>query len=431
MRIARNRYLQKLVRRKHNGAVKVVTGVRRCGKSYLLFELFRDHLREAGVPDEQVVELALDDDANARYRDPSELAAYLDKRIVDRGRQYYVLLDEAQLAISREETHNHDVPTRLYGILNGLLRRGNVDVYVTGSNSNMLSSDVRTEFRGRGDEVAVMPLSFSEYFAHVGGERAAAYEDYALFGGMPRIALMSDDEDKLSYLQRLFELVYFRDIVERYDIELPDVLAAITDDLCSSVGSLTNASKISKALGSVRGARGTAVSVDTVARYLGHLAESFLFAEAKRYDVKGKRYFDYPSKYYCVDVGLRNARLNLRQQEETHIMENIIYNELVYRGYAVDVGIVEMSETGADGKRRRKGCEIDFVANKGSERVYIQSALSMGDEAKAAQELRPLLGVKDFFRKVVVSKTLARPWTDERGVRRIGIYDFLTDESAL
>ena len=431
MRIARDRYLEKLVRKKHNGSVKVVTGVRRCGKSYLLFEIFRDHLREAGVSDEQVIGLALDEEENARYRDPSELSLYLGERIVDRDKPYYVLLDEVQLAISREEMRNPDIPTRLYGILNGLLRKGNVDVYVTGSNSKMLSSDVRTEFRGRGDEVEVRPLSFSEYYAHVGGELARAYEDYALFGGMPRVALTPDDEDKLSYLQDLFKLVYFRDIVERYEIELPDVLAAITDDLCSSVGSLTNANKISKALGSVRGTRGTAVSVDTVSSYLNHLTESFLFSEAKRYDVKGKRYFDYPSKYYCVDVGLRNARLNLRQQEETHIMENIVYNELVHRGYAVDVGVVEMSEKNAEGKRTRKNCEIDFVANKGPERIYIQSALSMEDEAKANQELRPLLGVKDFFRKVVVSKTLARPWTDESGVLHIGVYDFLTDEGAI
>ena len=431
MRIARDRYLEKLVRKKHNGSVKVVTGVRRCGKSYLLFEIFRDHLREAGVPDEQVIELALDEDENARYRDPSELSSFLNERIVDREKQYYVLLDEVQLAISREEMRNPDVPTRLYGILNGLLRRGNVDVYVTGSNSKMLSSDVRTEFRGRGDEVEVRPLSFSEYYAFAGGERAAAYEDYALFGGMPRVALTHDDEDKLSYLQGLFALVYFRDIVERYEIGLPDALAAITDDLCSSVGSLTNANKISKALWSVRGARGTAVSVDTVSSYLDHLTESFLFSEAKRYDVKGKRYFEYPSKYYCVDVGLRNARLNLRQQEETHIMENIVFNELVHQGYAVDVGVVEISGKNAEGKRTRKSCEIDFVANKGPERIYIQSALSMEDETKAGQELRPLLGVNDFFRKVVVSKTLARPWTDGSGVLHIGIYDFLTDDSAI
>ena len=431
MRIARDRYLERIIRKKHNGSVKVITGVRRCGKSYLLFNIFRDHLRDEGVPDEQVVELALDEDENARYRDPSELSAYLHEHILDRERQYYVLLDEVQFAISREEMRNPDVPTRLYGILNGLLRRGNVDVYVTGGNLKMLSSDIRSEFRGRGDEIKIRPLSFSEYYAYAGGERAMAYEDYALFGGMPLVASMPDDEDKLSYLQALFNTVYFRDIVERYEIELPDVLSAITDDLCSSVGSLTNANKISKALASVRGARGTAVSVDTVSSYLSHLTESFLFDEVKRYDVKGKRYFEYPSKYYCVDLGLRNARLNLRQQEETHIMENIVYNELVYRGYAVDVGVVEISEKDAQGKRRRKSCEIDFVANKGPERIYIQSALSMDDGSKADQELRPLLGVKDFFRKVVVSKTLARPWTDDNGVLHIGIYDFLTDESSI
>ena len=428
MRIARDRYLDKLIRRKHNGAVKVITGVRRCGKSFLLFELFRDHLRAEGIPDEQVIEIALDEEANARYRDPLVLSAFLDGMIADPHKQYYVLLDEVQLAISREEMRDSRTPVHLYGVLSGLLRRGNVDVYVTGSNSRMLSSDVRTEFRGRGDVVEMRPLSFSEYFAFVGGERTAAYEDYALFGGMPRIALMQDDGDKLSYLQDLFELVYFQDIVERYGIALPHVLAAITDDLCSSIGSLTNANKISKTLGSARGARGANVSVDTVASYLSYLDESFLFREAKRYDVKGKRYFEYPSKFYCVDVGLRNARLNLRQQEETHIMENILFNELLYRGYAVDVGVVTLLDKKTGGKYARNNCEIDFVANRGPERIYVQSALDMTDEAKAARELRPLLGVRDSFRKIVVSKTLAHPWTDDDGVLHMGIYDFLTNE---
>ena len=426
--IERPGYLEKLKRRMGNGQIKVITGMRRCGKSFLLFRIFCDFLREQGVDDAHLVSVALDDVRNAPLRDPEALYDYVTSRIADDGLTTYVLLDEIQYAISREEIRDRQRDVRLYGVLNGLMHMRNVDVYVTGSNSKLLSKDVMTEFRGRGDVVEVRPLSFREYYGYVGGDRTQAYEDYALWGGLPLVLDKQEEEEKLSYLSSLFDEVYFRDVVERYGIERPDVLGEIVDSLCSSVGSLTNANKITKTLNSVRGVK---ASCETVGAYLEFLTESFLFEQAKRYDVKGKRYFEYPSKYYCADIGLRNVRLGLRQQEETHIMENVIYNDLVARGLSVDVGVIELSEKDDDGARRQKSCEIDFVVNRGSARYYIQSALSMVDERKVQQELRPLLSVDDSFRKIVVSKTSARPWNDEKGVLHLGLYDFLLDENSL
>ena len=428
MRIKRDRYLQKLIDRMGNGQIKVITGVRRCGKSFLVFNLFREYLREQGVPDDHVIEIALDDDDNKALRDVGNLSRHVKERLAAAGGMRYVLLDEVQLAITREEMRNPDVQVRLYGLLNSLLRRGDVDVYVTGSNSKMLSKDVATEFRGRGDVVEMHPLSFAEYYSHVGGDKVSALDAYLVYGGMPLALSKRDAQAKREYLSGLFGEVYMRDIIERYEIEKPSVLSELTEDLCSSVGSLTNANKISRTLKSVKG-----VSVDneTVAAYLEYLTESFLFRCARRYDVKGKRYFEFPSKYYCEDVGLRNARLGFRQQEETHLMENVIYNELVARGYAVDVGVVEVSEKGSGGKNRRKKVEIDFVATKAPEQIYVQSALSMDDPDKARAELRPLLTVRDFFRKVVVSKTTLPPWIDDSGIVRMGIYDFLLDDTLL
>lgn len=428
MRIERSGYVEKLKRRMGNGQIKVITGIRRCGKSYLLFELFREHLREIGVDDDHVIEVALDAIGSESLRNPSELYEHIMAHIPSDERMAYVLLDEVQLAISREETNSRDKPVRLYGVLNALMRMRNIDVYVTGGNSKMLSKDVLTEFRGRGDVVRVRPLTFREYYGHVGGERVQAYENYALWGGLPLVLSKGTDEERSAYLAALFEEVYFRDIVERYGIELPDVMGEIVDSLCSSVGSLTNANRITKTLKSVRG---TSVDVGTVGAYLEHLTEAFLFEEARRYDVKGRRYFEYPSKYYCEDLGLRNARLGLRQQEETHIMENIIYNELVARGYLVDVGVIELVDRDEKGVRHQKACEIDFVANQGSRRFYIQSAFAMPDGEKTEKELRPLKAVGDSFRKVVVTKTLAHPWNDEDGILHLGLYDFLLDEDAL
>ncbi len=423
--IQRNEYLDKMTGKKGNGMIKVITGIRRCGKSFLLFNLFYDHLLESGVKEEQIIMIALDDDLYLKYRDPDELSRYIRGKIVNKD-MYYILIDEIQYAITKEELKNPE-NIRLYNVLNGLMRLRNVDIYVTGSNSKMLTRDVLTAFRGRGDEIKVFPLSFAECFAYMGGDKSEAYEEYALYGGMPLVLTKKSNAEKMTYLQNLFTEVYFKDIVERYDIELPDVLSELTDDLCSSVGSLTNANKISNTLRTVRNLK---VSSTTVSNYLNYLIESFLFSNAKRYDVKGKKYFEYPSKYYCTDIGLRNARLNFRQQEETHIMENIIYNELLRREYSVDVGVVEIVES-SGGKRTKKQCEIDFVINKGSKKYYIQSALNVSEPSKLEAELRPLKHIKDFFKKIIIVKTSMKPWTDENGILHLGLYEFLLNENAL
>lgn len=337
--------------------------------------------------------IALDDDLFVKYRDPDKLSKYIRGKIVNSD-MYYILIDEVQYAITNDELKNPET-IKLYNVLNGLMRLRNVDIYVTGSNSKMLTKDVMTAFRGRGDEVNVLTKN--------------------------------SDAEKVNYLQALFTEVYFKDIAERYDIELTDVLSELTDDLCSSVGSLTNANKISNTLRTVKNIK---VSSTTVSNYLNYLIESFLFSNAKRYDIKGKKYFEYPSKYYCTDIGLRNARLNFRQQEETHIMENIIYNELLCREYSVDVGVVEIVETNA-GKRTKKQCEIDFVVNRGLKKYYIQSALSVSERAKLETELRPLKNTKDFFKRIIITKTSMRPWTDDDGILHLGLYEFLLNENSL
>ena len=337
--------------------------------------------------------IALDDDLFVKYRDPDKLSKYIHGKIVNSD-MYYILIDEVQYAITNDELKNPE-NIKLYNVLNGLMRLRNVDIYVTGSNSKMLTKDVMTAFRGRGDEVNVLTKN--------------------------------SDAEKVNYLQALFTEVYFKDITERYDIELPDVLSELTDDLCSSVGSLTNANKISNTLRTVKNIK---VSSTTISNYLNYHIESFLFSNAKRYDIKGKKYFEYPSKYYCTDIGLRNARLNFRQQEETHIMENIIYNELLCREYSVDVGVVEIVETNA-GKRTKKQCEIDFVVNRGLKKYYIQSALSVSERAKLETELRPLKNTKDFFKRIIITKTSMRPWTDDDGILHLGLYEFLLNENSL
>ena len=425
--IQRDRYVAELLNRKENGLIKVITGIRRCGKSFLLFRLYYDYLIASGVKKEQIITIALDDDVDMAYRNPDELSRYIRSQITNTEDMFYIFIDEVQYAISGEELKNPD-SIRLYHVLNGLLRLRNVDIYVTGSNSKMLSKDVLTAFRGRGDTVEVYPLSFKEFYGAVGGDKTEAYEEYALYGGMPLVLSRRTDNDKFRYLTSLFEEVYFKDISERYHIELPEVLSELTDDLCSSVGSHTNASKISKTLQSVKGIKADS---QTIAKYLSFLTESFLFRCSKRYDVKGKRYFEYPSKYYCTDIGLRNVRLNLRQQEETHIMENIIYNELICRGYSVDVGVVELRETGESGKQHRVPCEIDFVVNRGPKRYYIQAALNIDSESKAKTELRPLMNTGDFFKKIIITKTTSKSWFDENGICHLGLYEFLLNEQAL
>ena len=426
--IERKKYLDALIKRKWNGRIKVITGIRRCGKSTLLFDLFKEHLLKSGVSEQNIITLALDEDVNERYRDPHELSSYVRERVINKEQQYYVLIDEIQFAITREELAQKDAPVKLYSTLNSFLHMKNIDVYVTGSNSKMLSKDISTEFRGRGDVVRVYPLSFAEFYSASDLEKADAYNEYSMYGGMPYLHYLDSDEDKFQYLSELFEEIYFKDIEERYTIKLPGVLRELTNDLCSSVGSLTNANKIAKTLQSTRNIK---VDPETISLYLTYLTDSFLFSEAVRYDIKGKKYFEYPSKYYCTDIGLRNVRLGLRQQEETHIMENCIYNELIIRGYQVDVGVIPIIEKNESGARTQKNCEIDFIATKGSKKYYIQSALSMDDDAKEKNELRPLKAINDSFKKIVVSKTYGKSWNDENGILRINLIDFLLDENSL
>ena len=428
MLFERSRYTDALISRMWNGRIKVLTGLRRCGKSTVLFELFYNRLRESGTAADNIIRIALDDDINRELRDPYRLSEYVREKCRDESQKYYLFLDEIQYAVSKAELKSRDEPVRLYSVLNGLLHLKKIDVYVTGSNSKLLSKDVSTEFRGRGDTVRIYPLSFREFYELSGLDKSDAYDEYSMFGGMPYLLNLHTDEEKYAYLQELFEEIYFKDIEERYAVRLPGLLRSLTDCLCSSVGSLTNASKIAR---TVKSTRQTNVDSETVGMYLSYLTDSFLFSRADRYDRKGKRYFEYPSKYYCSDVGLRNVRLGLRQQEETHIAENIIYNELICRGYAVDVGVVEATETDAGGKKVQKALEIDFIARKGAKKYYIQAALSMDDEKKRQAELRPLLAFSDFFKRIVVSKSYGKSWTDESGILRLGLRDFLLDESSL
>ena len=424
----REKYLNKLINKQWNGRIKVITGLRRCGKSTILFELFKNYLIGDGIGKDNIIAIELDSDINKEYRDPYKLSEYIRGRCCDESKKYYVLLDEIQFAISKDELKNQDEPIRLYSVLNGLLHLKNIDVYVTGSNSKLLSKDVSTEFRGRGDVVNIYPLSFSEYLDASKQEKVDAYDEYVMFGGMPYLLSIDSDEEKYEYLEALFEEIYFKDIEERYDIRLPGVLRELTSSLCSSIGSLTNASKIARTVQTMKNVK---TDSETISTYLSYLADSFLFSKADRYDVKGKKYFEYPSKYYCTDVGLRNVRLGLRQQEETHIMENIIYNELISRGYAVDIGNIAIVERNKEGKRTQKNLEVDFIARKGSKKYYIQSALSMDDKEKEKAEIRALLAIDDSFKKIVVSKSYGKSWTDENGILRLGIYDFLLDESSL
>ncbi len=428
MIFSRDRYTDAIIRKKWNGRIKVITGVRRCGKSTVLFELFRKHLLETGTPKSNIISIALDDDTNNEFRNPYKLSEYVHKVCSDNGEKYYLLLDEIQFAISRGELKKTNEPIRLYSVLNGFLHMKNVDIYVTGSNSKLLSKDVSTEFRGRGDTIQVFPLSFYEYLTFSGKNKRDAYDEYIMYGGMPYLLRLDSDEEKYSYLIELFEEIYFKDIEERYEIRLPGVLRELTSSLCSSVGSLTNSSKIARTVNSRKGIK---TDSETISMYLSYLTDCFLFSKAERYDIKGKRYFDYPSKFYCCDIGLRNVRLELRQQEETHIMENVVYNELRVRGFLVDVGNVDVVEQGQNGKRTQKNLEVDFIARKGSKKYYIQSALNMDDESKTATELRPLKAIDDSFKKIIISKSYGKSWTDESGILRLGIMDFLMDETSL
>ena len=415
MEIKRNYYLNKLINKRHNGLIKVVTGIRRCGKSYLLDPIFKNYLLDSGVDKSHIIKLELDSIENIEYREPKKLYDYVMGKIED-NKTYYILLDEIQL-VNNFET-----------VLNSFLRKDNLDVYVTGSNSKFLSSDVITEFRGRGDEIRVYPLTFKEFLSVFDGTKEEAWNKYITYGGMPYSIILETTEEKSKYLKDLFDNTYLKDIIERNNIKRDDVLDSLVDMIASSIGSLTNPKKLSDTFFS-NGFHD--VTNKTVSIYINYLLDSFLINKAQRYDIKGKKYISTPSKYYFVDVGLRNARLNFRQQEYDHLMENLIYNELLYRGYNVDVGVVEVFEHNKDNVTIRKQFEIDFVCNRGSKRYYIQSAYSIDSKEKEIQETRSLTNVNDFFKKVIIVKDDIEPWHNEDGVLIIGIKEFLLNPNSL
>ena len=427
MVIRRDRYLERLISKQNNGMIKVITGIRRCGKSYLLFNLFYDHLLASGIPEDNIICIALDDVENEAYRDPYRLYSYIKERVQDNREQYYVLIDEAQYAISKEEMKNPDEPIRLYGVLNSLLRKSNVDVYITGSNSKFLSSDVMTEFRGRGDEIHISPLSFSEFYPASGQEKSDAWRDYLYYGGLPHILAESGGEAKSRYLEKLNKEIYLRDMCERYGIRDEESMLILMKVIASAIGSLSNAQKISDTF---RSSGNKVITMPTISNYLKYLQESFVVEKAERYDIKGRKYISTPSKYYYSDLGLRNALLNFRQFEETHLMENAIYNELIYRGYSVDVGVVE-TRVDEGGKKVRKQLEVDFVVNQFNKRYYIQSAFLISDREKVEQEQAPLVKIPDSFKKIVVVGNHSPIWRNEKGITFMGIYDFLLNENSL
>ena len=428
--IERRKYLDKLIRKKENGLVKVITGIRRCGKSYLLFEIYHKYLNSIGVDDGHIIELALDDDVNIRYRNPLELGEYIRSLMTDKEKMYYIFLDEIQKVaeIPNPYLPDSDEKISFVDVVLGLMKIKNADIYVTGSNSKMLSSDILTEFRGRGDEIKINPLSFSEFYTAFEGDKRDAWREYFTYGGMPLVLMQRTHEDKSKYLSDLFSKIYLDDIMNRNNIgHDKSVLEDLLNIISSSVGSLTNPSKLSKTFKSIKN---ISVSDDTIAKYLDYFIDAFMVYKAQRYDVKGRKYIGSPMKYYFSDIGLRNARLNFRQQEENHIMENIIYNELLYREFDVDVGVVEYNYKDSEGKKIRTNLEIDFVANKGSERYYIQSALTISAEEKRQQEINSLRRVKDSFKKIVVVKDDIIPWYDENGIYYVGIEKFLLEENS-
>ena len=429
--IERKKYLDKLIRKKENGMVKVITGIRRCGKSYLLFEIYHKYLNSIGVDDSHIIELALDDDMNIRYRNPLELGQYIRSLITDKEKMYYIFLDEIQKVAEIPNPYLPDNNEKIsfVDVVLGLMKIHNADIYVTGSNSKMLSSDILTEFRGRGDEIRVNPLSFSEFYMGFNGEKRDAWREYYTYGGMPLVLLQKTHEDKSRYLDDLFNKIYLDDIMNRNNIAHDkSVLEDLLNIISSSVGSLTNPLKLSKTFKSVKN---LSISDDTIAKYLDYFIDAFMVYKAQRYDVKGRKYIGSPMKYYFADIGLRNARLNFRQQEENHIMENIIYNELLYREYNVDVGVVEYNHKDNEGKSKRTQLEIDFVAAKGSEKLYIQSALTVSEESKRMQEINSLTRVNDSFKKIVIVKENIIPWYDENGIYYIGIEQFLLEDNIL
>ena len=415
MEIKRDRYLNTLISKEHNGLIKVITGMRRCGKSYLLFTLFKEHLLSEGVAEDHIIEIAFDAFENRKYRDPDVLYPYLKEQIKDDA-MYYVLLDEIQLLGEFES------------ILNSLIRMKNVDVYVTGSNARFLSKDVITEFRGRGDEVHMHPLSFAEFMSVYQGTKQDGWNEYMLYGGIPLVLEFTTPDQKIAFLKSLFEETYISDIVGRHHIRNKAELEELLNILSSAIGSLTNPEKLSATFQTVKKKK---ISTSTIRRYIDYLCDSFLIDSAIRYDVKGKKYIDTPVKYYFTDMGLRNARLNFRQIEETHSMENIIFNELKMRGFNVDVGVIVQYDTNGKGNGIRKQLEIDFVCNQGSKRYYIQSAYAIPDQAKMEQEQRSLMLTGDFFKRMIITKDTPAPYYNESGVLIMSVYDFLLNENSL
>lgn len=415
MDIKRDKYLNDLINRMHNGMIKVVTGIRRCGKSYLLFNIFKNYLLEHGVAASHIITIELDQRKNKKYRDPDTILDYIESLIED-DEQYYIMLDEVQMLQEFEE------------VLNSLLHIRNADIYVTGSNSKFLSKDVITEFRGRGDEIHIYPLTFKEFMEAYDGDMYRGWAEYVVYGGLPLTVTMKTEEQKISYLTNLFKETYLKDIIERHHIEKTQELEDLVNILASAIGSLTNPPKIEATF---KSAIQSTISLNTIRQYIEHLEDAFIINKANRYNVKGRKYIGTPLKYYFEDVGLRNARLGFRQVEETHLMENIIYNELRSRGYTVDVGVVEKRGTDENGKEYKNQLEIDFVANLGSKRYYIQSAFSMPTEEKRIQEKASLVNVNDSFKKIIVVKDVVNVTRDEDGITTMSIYDFLLKENSL
>ena len=415
MNIKRDLYLQQLIDRRHNGMIKVVTGVRRCGKSYLVFNLFSNYLKSQGVDDKHIIKVNLENRRNKKLRNPDALLEYIDAQLIDQD-MYYILLDEVQMVEEFED------------VLNSYLDVPNADVYVTGSNARFLSKDVITEFRGRGDEVKIYPLSFAEFMSAFDGSNQLGLDEYMTFGGLPLILSYKTEEQKSAYLKNLFEETYIKDIKERYQIRHEEEFEELLNIISSSIGSLTNPTKLSKTFQSVKH---VTVNPETIKYYLEYLCDSFLVSKAMRYDVKGKKYIDTPYKYYFTDMGLRNARINFRQDEKTHLMENVIYNELLIRGFNVDVGVVPVVTRDANGKQVRTQLEIDFVCNQGSKRYYIQSAFRMNDEEKQQNEQTPLTKVNDSFKKIIITGEEGLVHRNEQGITTMSIYDFLLNPNAL
>ena len=431
MEIKRDFYLNQLIEKKDNGRVKIITGIRRSGKSYLLFELFDRYLRENGVDADRIIKIALDEIPNIKYRNPIELDAYIRGLIADKSKKYYVMIDEIQLVsdIQNPYVDNKDARITFTDVILGLMKIKNADIYVTGSNSKMLSSDVLTQFRDRGDEIRVYPLSYAEFYSVYDKDKRGAWNEYCAYGGMPLVLSYGSHEQKSKYLRDLAEKTYIKDVIERNNVKNDEsVLEDLLNIVSSAVGSLTNPSKLSNTF---KSEKKISVSADTIEKYLGYFTDAFIIQKSQRYDVKGRKYIKTPMKYYFTDVGLRNARLGFRQQEQTHIMENVIYSDLKRRGYDVDVGAVEYNYRDKDGKKSRKQLEVDFVVNRADNKYYIQSALTVNDEEKRKQETESLLKIPDSFKKIIVTGEYTEPWRDDNGILYVGVEQFLLNKNPL